>query len=348
MTRMHLYTIALCVLASTAATAQASDTSADYGTGESVTRDRYSDKFMNRPGAAEVTGRSGGRLPSQRPSGTVSNSYQAPVPQIPSNQGPDREIISGPNSRGASMPQGSGTDAVVQVDSKAPVSDQSAGQSPQLTRSVGQNAVASSAYSRGYNEPLINGLRALAPDRCELDVQDGIQDTSVTWKSNGLPWDQVMRPMVNDAGLYLSIVNSPCLIAVATSPGMAQRMANGSSTIPNGPDPYATAGEPAATGADGPDAGATDEPNTHLTYQEYLAEYITPDLRAASLQEVFEAITPLGWDVRLEIEDSTLLNDTYDITAETTRGQIIASLEHQLRVQAEPYVENRILVVSEQ
>lgn len=345
MTRLHLYAITLCVLASPIATTYAKDTSSDYGTADSVSRDRYSDKFMTRPGAAQVTGRAGGRLPSQRPTPMRPDTHPISAPQVPPSHPQGRKNTAGNPAGDRAAPQTS-TDSVVNVGSKAPVADSDQAQPEPLARTRDASGTHGSNYTRGYHEPLINGLRSIAPGNCRLEIQDGSQNTLVTWESNGRPWEQVLRQTVNGAGLYPSVVRTPCVVAVASSPGMAERMATGRSSISDGPDPYAVSGSSTASSK----SVVPDEPiaQERLTNQEYLAEYVRADIRAASLQEAFETIAPSGWDVRLEIEDASLLSDTYDITAETTRGQIIASLEQQLRVRAVPYLGNRILVVSEQ
>lgn len=285
-------------------------------------------------------------------------------------------------------------------------------------RSAGSSGAAAISYSRGYHEPLMNGLHALVPDTCTLHVQDGLQNTEVSWQGAGRAWDNTLRIMVGSGGLYSEITENPCRVGVASSMGMAKRMVGDAgdpgptTTSPvasaspaaetatpesAAPDPSYTptdagvdkilsqGSDPYAAGADqsinesvsgsvptsdsdgafttpkgqvGNDAAAEISPqipgdapprsSTPKTYQAFLSAYIATDMRSASLQEVYTSLTPYGWDVRLEIEDQALLSDRYDVTAETTRGQIMNSLSRQLGVKAVPYIQNRILVVSEQ
>lgn len=208
---------------------------------------------------------------------------------------------------------------------------------------VGSSAEGSGTYSRGFNEPLSNAVTALAGDGCEIRLADGIEDVDVTWKGQGREWVQVMREMTQRAGLAMEYTESPCIVAIATSQGVAQSMGSEREPVASSASTGAmvdSSGEPKSSAYAPGEAGG-------LTYQEYLSEYITVHLRSASLLELLRAVTPRGWEVYPEISNESLLNDTFDFTAENTRGQVMATIEQQLSLVAQPYVESGVLVVSE-
>lgn len=267
-------------------------------------QDRYSDKYLTRPGETEPQrqvhreGIEGGRLPSSAVRGQGDCE-----PKKPRDCGPK------------AGQQSASAEGARAGDGRLPQMQESRAGSE-------EDLPANTTSSVGINEPLSEGVAKLTPRECEVRLQHGVDDERVSWEGKNREWIVVLREMLADAGLHMSYRTDPCVIAIATSKGVAQRMLQ-ESFNENSPV-YA-------------------EP---MTYEEWLNGFVEVHMRGASLVEILEAVTPDGWTIYPEIEDDELLNARFDINSENTRGQVMQTLQEQMGVVVVPYTQSGVLVVS--
>jgi len=74
-----------------------------------------------------------------------------------------------------------------------------------------------------------------------------------------------------------------------------------------------------------------------LSFEEALAETVTIDVMDMALHELMEQLTPHGWRLRFQHVDQDIKTQRVDLTAYSTRGEVMYDLLSQAGLSAEPF-----------